>query len=123
MLVLALSALAIAALTGIAWLFGFHARPVLDGMAAIAEAEGRLAGFRAREVQLADDGRGALLRGADGRVALVLPLGDGWVVRRVPPSAVASDGTGAVSIRLDEPMLRSARLPMSRPPLWLRGPA
>ena len=56
------SALVVLLLTGAAWAFGFRAQPVLDRQSAIAEAEGRLAGFRTEQVALADCGRGAVLR-------------------------------------------------------------
>ena len=61
MLVPLLSALAIAALVALAWWLGFRDDPVLDEAAAIAEAEGRLAGFRASAVALSSSARGKML--------------------------------------------------------------
>jgi len=121
MIILLLSAAAIAMLTAIAWVMGFRSEPVLDDAAAIAEAEGRLSGFRAASVQLAADGRGALLRDAAGRLALILPLGDGWLVRRVPPEVVLRHSGGMLLIAMDEPLLRDARLALPRIPGWLEG--
>ncbi len=118
MLVFLASLAAILALTGLAWALGFRARPALDAEAARAEAEGRLAGFRAVEVALATDGHGAVLKGTDGSVALLLPLGDGWIVRRALPSSLSCAG-GRLTARLKEPMLPEARLLLARCPDWL----
>jgi hypothetical protein len=118
MLVFLVSLAAILALTGLAWALGFRTRPMLDAAAARAEAEGRLAGFRAVEVALAADGHGAVLKGRDGSVALLLPLGDGWIARRVLPSSLSCVG-GRLTARLREPMLPEARLLLPRCPDWL----
>ncbi len=109
---------AILALTGLAWALGFRTRPVLDEAGARTEAEGRLAGFRAAEVMLATDGHGAVLKGHDGSVALLLPLADGWIVRRALPSSLSCSG-GRLTARLKEPMLPEARLLLARCPDWL----
>jgi len=121
MLTLVLSAAAIAVLTGLAWAMGFRSDPVLDDAAARAEVEGRLAGFGAVSVQLAADGRGALVRDAAGRLALILPLGDGWLVRRVPADARLIYTDGVLHVVLGELMLRDVRLAVPRLPVWLEG--
>ena len=77
-----------------------------------------LAGFRAAEVVLATGGDGAVLRGMDGSVGLLLPLADGWIARRLPPSALDWTGGGLVA-RLDEPMMRRATLDLPARPDWL----
>ncbi|MGQ5700603.1 hypothetical protein ACUJ46_00930 [Sandaracinobacteroides sp. A072] len=118
MLVPLLSALAIAALVALAWWLGFRDDPVLDEAAAIAEAEGRLAGFRASAVALAADGRGAILRGRDGSFGLLLPLGDGWIARRLPPGTRLVMEGPVLRLRLDEPVLREARLRLAASPGW-----
>lgn len=118
MLVFLASLAAILALTGLAWAMGFRASPVLDEAGARAEAEGRLAGFRTAAVELAADGRGAVLKGHDGSVALLLPLGDGWIARRILPSSLSCAG-GRLTARLKEPMLPEARLLLARCPDWL----
>ena len=119
-MMLALSVLAVLLLTGLAWAMGFRTRPVLDEASARSEAEGRLAGFRAAEVALARDGRGAVLRGQDGGVAILLPFGDGWLSRRLPPGAAMRHADGYLVVCLDEPMLAEARLPLDRLPGWLQ---
>lgn len=123
MLTMLLSAAAIAMLTALAWFMGFRSDPVLDKAGAMAEAEGCLAGFRAASVELATDGRGALLQDAAGRLAMILPLGDGWLVRRVPPDAQLRYTGGVLHVALAEPMLRDARLAMAQLPGWLEGQA
>jgi hypothetical protein len=117
MIILA-SLLAILALTGLCWAMGFRAAPALDEPGATAEAEARLAGFRATDVLLASGGRGAVLRGLDGSIALLLPLGDGWVARRLVPKAIRCID-GRLTARLGEPMLRDAQLVVPACPAWL----
>lgn len=68
---------------------GFAKAPVLaDAAEARRIAADALHGFRPVEAALAVDGRGALVAGGDGRVALVRPFGDKWVVRVVNGAAV-----------------------------------
>lgn len=117
-MMLLLSALVVVVLTAAAFALGFRAAPMLDAAAAIAEAEGRLAGFHADEVALADGGRGALLLGHDGRLALLLPFGDGWLARLLPAGRPLSRHDGQVIARLDEPMLRAPALAMAQLPGW-----
>jgi hypothetical protein len=118
MLIFLASLAAILALTGLAWALGFRSRPMLDETAARAEAEGRLAGFRATDVALAADGHGAVLKGLDGSVALLLPLGDGWIARRALPSSLTC-ADGRLTAPLKEPMLPEAQLLLARCPDWL----
>jgi hypothetical protein len=118
MLVFLVSVAAILGLTGLAWALGFRSQPALDEAEASAEAEARLAGFRTADVALAEGGRGAVLRGLDGSVALLLPLGDGWIARRALPSSVACHN-GRLKARLKEPMLDEAQLSMGQCPSWL----
>ena len=117
-MIYAASLAAILLLTGLAWLMGFRSRPRLGEAEAVAEAEGRLAGFRAADVALATGGEGAVLRGMDGSIGLLLPLADGWIARRLPPSALNWAG-GALVARLDEPMMRQATLSLPARPAWL----
>lgn len=118
MLVFLASVAAILGLTGLAWALGFRSQPALDEAEARAEAEARLAGFHASDVALAEGGRGAVLRGADGSVALLLPLGDGWIARRALPSSIACHN-GRLRALLKEPMLDEAQLSLGRCPDWL----
>ncbi len=63
---------------------GFAKAPLLtDADAARAIARDALHDFTPTEAIIADDRRNALVAGHDGRVALVRPLGDRWVVRIV----------------------------------------
>ncbi len=122
MVVTLVSALGVLLLIGVAWVFGFRTDPVLDEATARAEAEARLPGFRAAEVALARDGRGAVLRGLDGSLALLLPLADGWVARRLRPDASPRLAGCDLELSLAEPGLRRVRLPLVAAPPWL-GPA
>ncbi|KAB7646392.1 hypothetical protein [Polymorphobacter fuscus] len=73
---------------------GFGASPLLadDGDARRIAADA-IHGFAPADAVVARDGRGALVAGQDGRVALVRPLGDRWVVRIVNGAAAAvTDG-------------------------------
>jgi len=114
------SALAVAALVFVAFALGFRHAPRLDQDAAIGEAEAALPGFRASVVALARDGRGAVLRDHDGGLAIVLPLGDGWVARRVPVNAPVSLLGTQMVVKLGEPMLARAELSFAAPlPGWV----
>lgn len=62
---------------------GFAKTPVLDEAEARRLADAALPGFRSSEVALDAAARGALVAAADGRIALVRPHGDCWVVRLV----------------------------------------
>lgn len=97
---------AIAALVGVCWALGFRVDPVLaDTAEAERIADAALTGFRARDIALGADRRGALLRGHDERLVLVRPVGDHWVVRDV--RTVRADGdTVFVPGGLGEPATR-----------------
>lgn len=71
----------IVALVLLARALGFARNPVLDDTAARTLADAALPGFRSDEVALEASGRGARIVGIDGRVAIVRPHGDRWVVR------------------------------------------
>lgn len=88
----AASLVAIGVLVGFCWALGFRGVPVLAN-AAEAErvADEALTGFRARDAILAENGHGALLRGDDGRLVVVRPVGDRWLVR-VLASGARRDG-------------------------------
>ncbi len=117
-----LSLLAILALAAFAWALGFHASPRLDEAGAMAEASAVLPGFRAQSAVLAENGRGALVQAEDGSLAAVLPLADGWVVRRLPARGAVQPVEAGLRLRLDEPMLRSTILRIPSPhPDWLEG--
>jgi hypothetical protein len=94
---------------------GFAAAPTLaDPAEARRIAADALHDFRAVDAELAADGRGALVTGADGRIALVRPFGDRWVVRIVNGAAASVAGD----------RLRIAPAEAMFPPAELRlGPA
>src|SRR5688572_17886213 len=116
---LALTLLAVMGLIGLVHLAGFVAQPSLDGMTEAAElARGLPGGFVATEVALAEDGRGALLCDAQGRVAVVAPLGAHFVVRlRDQDWRVAREFPGQLSIT-GRDFSCSLRLGAREPP-WL----
>jgi hypothetical protein len=73
---------------------GFANAPRLaDAAAARQLASEALFDFRADEAVVDARGRGALVAGTDGSVALVRPLGDRWVVRIVNGAAAELSGT------------------------------
>lgn len=72
-----------------------------------------LPGFEPVEAVLAEDGRGALVAADDGRVALLRPLGDRWVVRALD-GARAEARDGRLRITLAEPMFAPVDLPLGR---------
>ena len=88
-----LSAFAIALLVGVAWALGFrHAPRLTDAAEAARIADAVLTGFQATDAVLDAQGRGALLEGGDGRLVLVRPLGDRWVVRVLGRAAAHVEG-------------------------------
>ncbi|MBC7520959.1 MAG: hypothetical protein H7268_07705 [Sandarakinorhabdus sp.] len=89
---------------------GFAKAPVLaDAAQARQIAVDALHDFDAADAALARDGRGALVAGRDGRVALVRPFGDRWVVREVNGAAAAVKD-GRLRIAPDEAMFPAADL-------------
>ncbi|WP_310498178.1 hypothetical protein [Sandarakinorhabdus sp.] len=91
------------------WL-GFDTDPRLSGPDEAARiAADAIAGFAPGDVAVAGDGRSALVAGSDGRVALLRPLGDRWVVRDVRGAAARVDG-GRLHLALVEPMFAPADL-------------
>ncbi|MFZ4690280.1 MAG: hypothetical protein ACOYLS_13655 [Polymorphobacter sp.] len=71
----------------------FAKAPVLaDAGEARRIAVDALHDFDAIDAAIARDGRGALVAGRDGRVALVRPFGDRWVVRIVNGAAAMVSG-------------------------------
>jgi hypothetical protein len=89
---------------------GFARAPRLaDAAEARRIAGDALPGFRAGDVAVARDGRGALVAGADGTVALVRGFGDRWVVR-VVTGAVTEVAAGTLRLTLPEPMFPPAAL-------------
>ena len=89
---------------------GFAAESELAGPEhAKALARDAIAGFRPAEAAVSADGRAALVRGGDGRVALLRPLGDRWVVRTLG-HAEARAADGKLTVRVREPLFRPVTL-------------
>ena len=89
---------------------GFAKSPVLnDAAQARRIAADALHDFDATEAAVAQGGKGALVAGRDGRVALVRSFGDRWVVRVVNGAAAAVKG-GRLRIAPDEAMFPAADL-------------
>lgn len=103
---LLLSAAGVLLLTAVAWLMGFRDAPALTPARARAEAA-RLPGVRPVDVRLAADGRSARVTAAGGETVLVLPIGDRFIARRLPPGPASAGDT----LDLGEPFLRRVRLP------------
>lgn len=83
---------------------GFAGAPVLaDAAEAQRIAADALHDFGAVEAVLAQGGTAALVAGRDGRVALVRPFGDRWVVRVVNGAKAGLDGS-RLRIAPDEAM-------------------
>lgn len=107
---LAFSVIGVAGLVLLARLLGFARRPKLADAALagrlVAEA---LPGFAPAETAVSRDGAGALVAGRDGRIALVRPLGDRFVVRPLKSPIVGRAG-GTLRVRPDEPMFPETAL-------------
>ncbi len=102
--------LGIALLVMVARGFGFARQARLaDAAEAGRIAAEALPGFRPAEVALAADARGALVAAGDGRVALVAPLGDRWVVRLANGAATEVAGD-TLTLRLREFLFPATRL-------------
>ncbi len=107
---LAFSVIGVLALVLLARLLGFARRPQLTDAALAARlAAEALPGFRAIETAVSRDGSGALVAGQDGRIALVRPVGDRFVVRPLQTPTVARAG-GLLRVRPDETMFPETSL-------------
>ena len=100
---------------------GFARAPVLaDAAAAQRIAADALHGFRPVGAAVARDGRGALVAGVDGRVALVRGFGDRWVVRIVN-GAGAEVKAGQLRLASGEWMVPATVLDLgTEAPVWVR---
>lgn len=89
---------------------GFESEPELAGPDdAKALARDAIAGFRPAEAAVSADGRAALVRGGDGRIALLRPLGDRWVVRTLDKAQARAEG-GLLTVRVREPLFAPVTL-------------
>jgi hypothetical protein len=107
---LVFSLIGVALLIGLARLLGFARRGgLVDAGLAERLAVDALPGFRPCDVAVSRDGAGALVAGRDGRVALVRPLGDRFVVRPLAHPLVARAGA-VLRVRPDEMMFPETAL-------------
>ncbi|GGE13325.1 hypothetical protein GCM10011529_19610 [Polymorphobacter glacialis] len=89
---------------------GFTKMPVIaDAAEARRIVADALHDFTGEDTALASDRRGALVAAADGRVALVRPFGDRWVVR-VVNGAAATVKDGRLRLQPAEAMFPAADL-------------
>jgi hypothetical protein len=94
----------------LAWALGFAKQAQLsDAGEAARIAADTLHDFSPAEAVVADDGRGALVAGRDGRVALVKSFGDRWVVR-IANGAAAEVKGATLRLKLPETMFPTAEL-------------
>ncbi len=113
------SIIGILAVVSLAWALGFRKTPVLgDAAAAMQLVDDAMPGFGATEAVLDADGHGALVANAGGRVALVRPMGDRWLVRAA--NGAATDiADGRLTVRLREPLAGRATLALgAAAPAW-----
>jgi hypothetical protein len=94
----------------LAWALGFAEQAQLvDAGEAARIAADALHDFSPAEAVVADDGKGALVAGRDGRVALVRSFGDRWVVRIANGAQTRLEG-GSLWLKLPETMFPPAEL-------------
>jgi len=101
------------------WL-GFNAQPRLTGPEeARTIAHDALVGFHPDSVAVASDARAALVAASDGRVALVRPHGDRWIVRVANGARVGRNGE-TLTLVLDEPMFAPVQLQLADAAGWAK---
>ncbi|MGL4542534.1 MAG: hypothetical protein ACRCUI_08510 [Polymorphobacter sp.] len=94
------------------WL-GFNAKLTLASAAAANTiAHDALVAFHAEQTALAADARAALVAARDGRIALVVPHGDRWIVR-VANGAHVTRHDDMLTVALDEPMFAPVQLQLA----------
>lgn len=104
------SVLGVALLIGLARLLGFARHPaIMDAGLAARLAADALPGFAPADTAISRNGAGALVAARDGRIALVRPLGDRFVVRPLVRPLVARAGA-VLRVRPDEAMFPETAL-------------
>jgi hypothetical protein len=101
---------------------GFGVDPVLASPEAAAElAHDALTGFAATNVALAADCRAALVSARDGRIALIRPHGDRWVVR-IANGAAAKVNGDTLTVQIGEPAFTPVTLRLGKSaPRWAKA--
>ncbi|MCU0890331.1 MAG: hypothetical protein MUE77_00995 [Sandarakinorhabdus sp.] len=102
-------------------MLGFARAPrIADAGLAARLVPDALPGFQPADVALSRDGAAALVAAGDGRVALVRPLGDRFVVRTLSASDVARSG-GVLRVRPAEAMFPETAIDLGDAALgWAR---
>lgn len=113
-----LPAAGIALLVLLARWLGFNTQPRLASAAQAGTiAHDALMGFHADTVALAADARAALVAARDGRIALVRPHGDRWIVRVANGARVTRSGD-TLTVALDEPLFQPVALQLADAADW-----
>lgn len=108
----------VALLVLLARALGFNTQPQLASAAQAGDiARDALIGFRATDVALTQDARAALVAGRDGRIALVRPHGDRWIVRIANGALVTHTGD-TLTLALHEPMFAPLTLRLDDAAHW-----
>lgn len=93
---------------------GFNAQPRLAGAdEARTIAHDALVAFHAEQAVISADARAALVAGRDGRIALVRPHGDRWIVRVANGAHVTRRGSTLI-VALDEPLFGPVQLDLAK---------
>ena len=113
---------AILALAGLAWWMKLGPEPRLaDEDAARAAADEAVSGFIPAAIGLDRDGRGALMRDAEGRVLLLRPHGVHFAGRMLTPLASATIDGDALLVDTAEKRYGAARLVLGDPSAWVQA--
>lgn len=113
---------AILALAGLAWWLKLGPAPRLaDEDAARAAADEAVSGFIPTDIGLDREGRGALMRDAEGRVLLLRPHGVHFAARLLTPLASATIEGDALVIDTAEKRYGAARLVLDNPSAWVQA--
>lgn len=112
------SLLGIITLIGLAWALGFRSRSRLINAETAATQAATIPGFVPIEAAVSDDTSAALVAAADGRIALVRPFGDRFVIRLVKDAQSHLEGH-TLHLRLPEPGFPASALALgSEAPRW-----
>ena len=116
------SLIAILALAGIALWLKLGPTPRLsDEDEARAAADEAVSGFEPVEIGLDREGRGALLRDAEGRILLLRPHGTHFAGRLLTPAARMELDGEVLSVDTAERRFGTARLTLDDPSAWMQA--
>ena len=112
-LVLGGSIAGVLALVLVAWLLRLGGASIADKAAARRAAEAHIYGFSAAEAWVSDDGRAALVRGADGSLVLLKVHGANVAARRLEPPLRATASKEGIVVASGERMFGDVPLALS----------